>query len=245
MKTLYLDIETSPNLAHVWGLFNQNVSLAQLRESTRMICFAAQWRGENRQQFYSEFHHSREDMVAAAHRLLDEADVVVHWNGARFDIPHIQREFIEAGLTPPSPFFQLDLLKTARKQFRFPSNKLDYVAGVLLGENKVKHSGHGLWVRCMAGETKAWNEMRKYNKQDVALLPKLHDRLMPWLTGAPNALLRGEADTGCPRCGSLSYQRRGTAASATRIYQQFRCNDCGGWFRSVRSEDGVAVRSSQ
>lgn len=239
MKYLYLDIETSPNLAHVWGLFNQNVSLSQLRESTRMICFAAQM--DNQIRFYSEFHHGREAMVQKAWDLLDQADVVVHWNGARFDIPHLQREFVEAGLTPPSPFLQLDLLKTVRKQFRFPSNKLDYVSGVLLGEHKVAHSGHSLWVRCMAGERKAWNEMRKYNLQDVRLLPRLHEKLMPWLTGAPNALTDGAE--GCPRCGSASFQRRGTAASATRIYQQYRCNDCGGWFRSVRSEGGATVRS--
>jgi len=34
MQILLLDIETAPNTAHVWGLWNQNVSLNQLMESS-------------------------------------------------------------------------------------------------------------------------------------------------------------------------------------------------------------------
>ena len=45
-KILLLDIETSPNTAHVWGIWQQNISINQLLESSEILCFAAKWLGE-------------------------------------------------------------------------------------------------------------------------------------------------------------------------------------------------------
>ena len=109
-KILTLDCETSPNIADVWGLWQQNVSLNQLRESTRMISFAAKWLGKPRVEFYSEFHNGRVEMIHRAHEMCNEADVMIHYNGRTFDVPHLNREFIENGFAPPSPFQQIDLL---------------------------------------------------------------------------------------------------------------------------------------
>src|SRR4051812_2425821 len=95
-RTLYLDIETAPHVAHVWGLWNQNVSLAQLQESSRVLCFAAKWRGARSSMFYAEWDNDGADgMLLKAHSLLSAADVVVHYNGASFDIPTLNKEFIQ------------------------------------------------------------------------------------------------------------------------------------------------------
>src|SRR5690606_41747736 len=91
-------------------------------------------------------------MVKEAHRLLSAADAVIHFNGQRFDIPHLNREFVEAGLTPPSPYSQIDLLKVVKKNFRFPSNKLDYVTKKLGLDHKVQNGGHQLSVKGMADQ---------------------------------------------------------------------------------------------
>jgi hypothetical protein len=48
---------------------------------------------------------------------------------------------------------------------------------------KVKHSGFQLWIDCMAGNDKAWREMKKYQIQDVELLDNLYNVLLPWLPG--------------------------------------------------------------
>lgn len=55
MKILTWDIETSPNVADVWGIFDQNIGLSQLRARQRAICFAAKWYGQDRVQFYAEW----------------------------------------------------------------------------------------------------------------------------------------------------------------------------------------------
>jgi len=52
-RILVLDIETSPNLAWVWGMWDQNVGINQLVESQTVLCFAARWLGEKKVHFHS------------------------------------------------------------------------------------------------------------------------------------------------------------------------------------------------
>ena len=162
MKILFLDLETSPNLAYVWGLWDQNVAINQMVSSTEVICFGARWSDSDKVIFKSVHHHGKEAMLDELHRLMDEADVLVGWNSQAFDSKHIKREFVENGYLPPSPYKELDLMRVVRSQFKFPSNKLDYVSQKLGVGAKVKHSGFDLWVGCMAGNRKSWKEMKEY-----------------------------------------------------------------------------------
>lgn len=247
MKTLILDIETSPNIAHVWGLFNQNVGLNQLMAATEVICFGAKWYGSKDKIFASDFHDGHDDMVHQAYALLTEADCVVHYNGASFDIPHLMREFLLLGLTPPAPFQQVDLYRIIKKKFRFVSNKLDHVASELELGSKVKHAGHTLWVRCMANETSAWEEMKTYNIQDVDLTEDLYDRIAPWIDNGPNPnLYDPQVEDVCtnPVCGSTNLERRGYAYTTLGKYQRYRCRDCGAWSKSGKSEIRTDLRGT-
>lgn len=244
-KILTLDIETSPNLAHVWSLWNVNVGLSQLRDSGQVISFAAKWFGDRKVFFHSDFHDGHPAMVRAAHALLDEADVLVHYNGNTFDIPHLNAEFARAGMTPPSPYKQVDLLRVVKSNFRFPSNKLQYVSTALGLEGKLQHAGHELWVKCMADDPKAWNIMRRYNKQDVVLTEKLYEKLLPWAGGHPHTGLYAVdgARECCARCGSEDLERRGFAYTPLGKFQQYRCKGCGGWSRGGKRLEAVTLRA--
>ncbi|MFJ7901917.1 ribonuclease H-like domain-containing protein [Streptomyces sp. NPDC096198] len=236
MKILTIDIETSPSLAHVWSLWNTNVGLNQLMESGEVICFAAKWYDAKDVKFYSTFHDGKAEMIEAAHRLLEEADTVVHFNGQRFDIPHLNREFLEAELSPPAPFAQVDLLKVVKKQFRFPTNKLDYVVQKLGIGKKTAHTGHQLWVDCMKGDGDAWDLMKKYNVQDVRVTEDLYDALLPWIPTHPNhKLYDGQADDRmCPNCGSDRLKKEGRAYTSVSVFQRYRCDSCGKWSRGSK-----------
>jgi DNA polymerase elongation subunit (family B) len=237
VKILLLDIETSPNTAHVWGLWNVNVSINQILDSGRTLCWAAKWLGDKKIMFDSVHQSSSLEMVTRIHQLLDEADAVVHYNGQKFDIPSLQKEFLLHGLPPASPFKQIDLLRTARRQFRFPSNKLDYIAQTLGLGSKVRHKGHDLWIACMNGEPKSWKVMERYNKQDVILLEKVYHKLLPWIPNHPNVSLYNEAETPCcTNCGSSNLQRRGLSHTKVSTYQRFQCSDCGGWNKARVAE---------
>jgi hypothetical protein len=245
MKTLILDIETSPNIAHVWGLFNQNVGLSQLMSATEVICFGAKWHGSEDRLFFSDFHDGHTEMIRAAYYLLADADVVVHYNGQSFDIPHLMREFLLLGFTPPAPFQQIDLYRVIKKKFRFVSNKLDHVASELELGSKVKHAGHTLWVRCMNNDPEAWEEMKTYNLQDVDLTEDLLDRIRPWIDNGPNSnLYDPQIEDTCSSCGSTDLERRGFSYTTLGKYQRYYCRDCGAWSKSGRSEIRTDLRGT-
>lgn len=241
-KVLVLDIETSPTLAHVWNLWQTNVSLNQIMQAGQVIGVGYKWYGKPTVGFLSDHHHGHEEMVQRAHALLDEADIVVHYNGRSFDIKHLQREFAQAGLQPPSPFKQVDLLLAVKRQFKFQSNKLDFVSKQLGLKGKVSHTGHQLWVDCLNGDPKAWALMARYCRQDVRLTEELYDRLLPWLPNHPHRGLWTGESVSCGSCGSTQLQRRGTAYAKTGAYQRFQCQSCGSWSQSVRRLAGVDVR---
>jgi len=239
MKILFLDLETSPNLAYVWGLWNQNISVNQMVSSTEVICFGARWYGQRKVHFSSVHHDGKTEMLKAIHELLDEADAVVGWNSAAFDIKHLYREFVENDMLPPSPHKDIDLMKVAKQRFRFPSNKLEYVAQKLGVGEKVKHSGFELWVQCMAGDDKAWKEMKKYQLQDVNLLVDLYEKFRPWIKTHPIHVSEGPA---CTHCGSGHLQARGFARTVAGVYQRYQCQNCGKWLRGTKSEMTSKIR---
>jgi hypothetical protein len=159
----------------------------------------------------------------------------VYSYGKRFDIPHINREFLEADMTPPSPFKHIDLLSTVKKRFRFPSNKLEYVVNRLGIGEKLKHEGFELWRRCMANEESAWKLMRQYNINDVALTELLYERLKPWISSVPSFAAHAQERV-CPACGAEDIQPRGYAYTAQSRYRRYRCNICGKWSRDTKGD---------
>jgi DNA polymerase elongation subunit (family B) len=250
MKILLLDIETAPNLVHVWGLYDQNVAINQIQAAGYVLCWAAKWYGDKEVMFDSVYASRPKKMLKGIHKLIDQADVVVHYNGTKFDMPTLNKEFVLNELHPPAPYKQVDLLRTARSQFRFPSNKLDYVAQALGLGNKIKHPGHTLWVNCMAGDAEAWETMEKYNKQDVNLLEKVYDRLMPWIKAHPNHGIYDEPGIPvCPNCGSHQLQRRGFARTIANKYARYQCTNCGTWSKEpfsefTREDRGIIMRAA-
>jgi DNA polymerase elongation subunit (family B) len=237
-KILLLDIETSPNIVYSWGLFNQNISIQQVIEPTKVLSWAAKWYGHPDTMFASLKQRKPLQMIGKIHKLLDEADVVVHYNGKSFDIKHLQREFLEYGFAPPSPFKQVDLLTTARSQFKFLSNKLQYILGALeLGE-KADTGGFATWIGCLKGDAEAWEKMKKYNIQDVTEMEKLYVKLLPWIKGHPNVALYQADKQVCTNCGSEDFQKRGYHTANTYRYAKYCCNTCRKWFRGVKSDGG-------
>lgn len=229
MKILHLDIETSPHKVYVWGLFDQNVYIDQIVEAGRTLCWAAKWHGTKGMMFNSlQKEKSKGQMIKDIHALLEEADAVVHYNGKKFDIPVLNKEFILAGLTPPSNYKEIDLLLVSRDRFKFTSNKLDYVAQTLGLGAKTNHKGMELWKGCMENDKASWATMEKYNKQDVNLLEKLYIKVLPWIKQHPNhGLYVDEGRPVCKNCGSKHVIKKGVEFTTVGKYHRYRCGDCG------------------
>lgn len=229
MKILLYDLETRPALVRTFSLFKPVIGHGQIIEDARVMCWSAMWLGGKKVMFQSEHHSSRKEMLEELHALMDEADVVVGYNSKRFDTPWIMGEFISEGMSPPSPFKEIDLFQVIRSNTRFISKKLDFVASKLLGDRKVEHQGFDLWLKCIDGDEKAWTKMRTYAKKDTALLEPLYLALRPYIKNHPNVPLHNLQSTGCTRCGGVNLQRRGYHHTGASTFQRYRCNDCGAW----------------
>lgn len=232
-RILTLDIETKPALSRHFGMFNQNFGLAQVVEPVTVLSFGAKWLGESTVHHFSEWADGTDELVASAHRMLAEADVVVWYNGDGFDMKHLNWEFARLNLPRPKPYKTIDLLKVVRREFRPLSKKLDFVASQLGLGSKVHHDGFALWMRVIDGDPKAQRLMETYCKQDVKLTEKLYLRLLPWLPSGVNLPLIAGNDTGCPICGSRKVKSEGDSTfTALTEYALYSCSNCSAWYRS-------------
>jgi DNA polymerase elongation subunit (family B) len=243
-RVLTIDIEVSPNLVWEYNTRNINyISPKQVVEPQRILCFAAKWHDSKRALFYSEFHNGTEDMLDALWHLLDEADVVVSYNGRGFDMKHIRWSLVKAGYTPPSPAKDVDLFSTVRSQFAMPHKKLDTVCKDLGLGGKVEIGGFDLWIPVLAGDEKAWKLCRKYNIQDVLLTEALLDRLGPWVKGFPHMGLWNGEDRCCWRCGDTDLKQFGWHLTAITRYARLQCQDCGAWNRATHIKTRTTTRA--
>lgn len=236
-RILILDIETAPSIAYVWGAWQQNISQDQWINKAHIMSFAAKWLDEEKIVYKENRKSNDKPLVKSLFSLLDQADIVVAHNGKKFDIPAILGRGVVHGLCPPSPFHIVDTLLVARREFRFVTNSLANIAEELGVASKGKHKkfpGFELWLECLRGNDDAWEEMKKYNIQDVDTLEDVYLIFRPYIRNHPNVIhaVVDEGDCHCPKCGSNSIQYRGYYFSAAGLaYHRFVCKDCGGWGR--------------
>lgn len=257
-KILTLDIETSPHLGYFFSTKPQFISPSQIITPTRVISFAAKWHHRTVVKFWSEYEGFNRwggatqegchlGMVKAAYDLLDEADVVVTYNGDNFDLRHLRREFRKYDLGQPSPFASVDLWKVVKKDEEWASHKLSYITEQYHLTGKMENSGFSLWRGVLSDDPelrrRSWLEMRRYNKQDVRTTEELFDAAADLIQNIPHADLYSDEpaeEQTCKTCrGSL--QRRGHAYTKTRRYARYYCNACRKWSRGTRSDRSVGT----
>jgi len=249
-RTLVLDIENSPILADVWGLWKNNVGLNQINRDWIIISWAAKWIDEDYTYSDALFHYKsdyKEDpeydgnILRSLKDMLDEADIVIGHNSNRFDLPKIRARMIQHGILPFSPVREVDTLVIAKQQFRFSSNKLAFIAEALgLGE-KMETGGHELWTGCMRGDMESWRLMEEYNCQDVVLTEDVYKALRPWSKAHPNYKLYIEDDSElgdphrCVVCGGVNLIGRGYSYTNLGKFHRYQCTSCGKWMRGRKN----------
>lgn len=232
MKMLFYDLETTPNVGYTWGKWEQNV--IDFQKEWELLSFAYKFKGHPAIVARDRSTLSEKALVQSLHNILSSADVLVAHNGKAFDNKKANAKFIQFGLKPLPPIPTIDTRDEARRHFKFNSNKLDDLGKLLgLGRKIRIAEGFDLWLKCMAGNKKAFATMARYNKQDVVLLEKVYNKLAPWIKHPATHT------EGCTKCGSLKLQRRGTQTTTSSIYQRFQCMVCGGWFRNRVSEQSI------
>lgn len=249
-NVLVFDIETSPMIAYVWGLWKQNIPIDRIIQDWSVICWSAKWIGE--EDVSSAWvdtgfaGNSESDVVEEMWHLLDEADVVVAHNAKRFDVPKMNAKFIEYGLKEPSPYKVVDTLAIAKSRFKFTSNKLDYITQ-LFGHEGKHETNFQLWVDCMKGDREALMRMVEYCEQDVLELEKTYLKLRHWDKQHPNLAVFDEEDA--LRCGTclsedLELLEGKRAVTSTSSYPVYRCKGCGKIQRDSKSSTTTLKRKN-
>lgn len=229
-KILVYDIETSPIVAHVWRLWDNNVTLNQIVEDWTVLSWAAKWLGSPEDEVIYEDcrKKSEKKILEGIWKLLDETDIVLTQNGKKFDQKKLNARFIQHGMQPPSSYRHIDTLQIAKRTFGFTSNKLAYMTDKLCTKYKklthAKFPGFDLWKQCLAGNPEAWEEMRVYNIHDILSLEELYYVLAPWDNSINFDVYLGD---GTCKCGNHEFKKSGFHFTNVSKFQKWKCTACG------------------
>jgi DNA polymerase III epsilon subunit-like protein len=236
------DIETAPTRAFVWRFWQENVSVDQVIANSYLLTWSAKWLGQRKVLFDSltmEEVAAEDDsrIVESIAALVREADALIAHNLDKFDYPVINTRVAKHGLENLGVQTNIDTLKLARKNFKFPHNSLDGIAAYFGLPRKLK-TEFKLWADVVEGDELALKRMLRYNKQDVKVLEMVFERMRPYIKRLPRLFDPTSRDEyGCARCGAIDdFQRRGYYRTQLTNFVKLRCNQCGHYTRRRSTE---------
>lgn len=227
IKRLYFDIEVSPNVGFFWQPGHKiSIGYENIIKERAIICIAYKWEGQKK-VYHLQWDSKQNDkkMLKDFVKVANQADELVGHNGDNFDLKWIRTRCLLHGISMMPNYTTIDTLKVARGQFRFNSNRLDYISKFLGSEGKIKTTFQMWSDITLKNCKKSLKLMTDYCKKDVIELEEVFNKLNPYIK--PKTHLTGITRE-CPECGSDQLQinrHRVTAAGAKQV--QFQCKDCG------------------
>lgn len=232
LKRLYFDIETSPNIVETWNVgYNLNIDYSNIRTERAIICICYKWEHENVVHYMTWDKGDDNKMVIDFCKVIMEADEVVGHNGDKYDIKFFKTRALYHGVKSLPKIKSIDTLKISKKEFRFNSNRLDYI-GSFLGLGRKIKTEYNLWREVIAGNKKALADMVKYCQQDVVLLEKIYKKFEGYTQPKTHiGVLKGGTKCDCPKCGSSKTYSRGNSVTASGTQnKKMQCQNCGSYF---------------
>ena len=250
-KILFYDIETTPLLAYIWRPGKQVVRHQQLQKGkwsrNHIICVTYCWDDDKPAKAigwgYREQDTAR--VVEKFDSIIQQADITIGKNSDRFDVKHINAQRMFAGLPgmPEWANYTEDLEKQMRKQFNLPSQSLDYISEQLGFGGKIGMEFKD-WVNIVE-QTRgdgllAYKKMLEYGCKDVEDTRAIWNHCLQHFTPKFNMATWNDKEMVCKTCGSSQIHKNGTRIGGQTIYQQFFCNEHGGYAgRAVVKRDGT------
>lgn len=170
VKIVFLDTETSINLAYLWTPGEQYVSEEQMKTETRLMMAQYMFEGDKKAQFIG--WNSKQDDTRVLKHLAKQVFslenlIMVGQNQKAFDLKTINDRLVKLKLHP-IPFqqiIQIDILQTSRAAFKRPSHSLDYRSRRygLGGKYKMERAD---WIKVLHGDKEAFKKMATYGLKD-------------------------------------------------------------------------------
>lgn len=112
---------------------------------------------------------------------LKEFDVIVTWNGNRFDMPFINTKLIRYGLKPLGLKYYRDLCAIARARFRTSNNRLRTWGNFLLGASRKTFTTSRIRLDAIRGKKYALDFIVNHCRIDVEETERLYKKMLPFL----------------------------------------------------------------
>lgn len=229
LKTIVWDIETSTIWLRAWSLRQKFFSPDNIIKNPEIIVACWKELGKRKVHTLSQRWLDEYELIRQLREALDDADVLVHQNGDRFDLKRLTAKLIEYQLPPLNKLQTVDTLKESRRVAAFPSHKLDYMGGLLVGSKKID-TNFQLWIDCEEGSEVAYKKMERYCRHDVKLTEDYYLKLRPYMTRHPNMADSNTAN--CPFCNARDSGRFNkvyrTKVGIERYH--YKCVCCGAPF---------------
>ena len=226
---MFWDIETSPNVGLFWRAGRKQwIPYENIIRESAIICICWKWEGAKKIHSLTWDKGDDREMIGAFIAEAEKADEMVAHYGDRFDLPWFNAQCLKHGFEAPVQSKTIDTCVIAKRRFHLNSNRLDYLAKLLLGEGKTP-TEYDWWVKILLENDKAaLAKMVKYCKVDVGLLERIYERLAPFHAPKTHVgVLNGAPAWTCARCGSREVRRKKRRVTAMGTVQHsMLCNAC-------------------
>lgn len=244
-RTLIWDLESSLLEGYFFRIWQENIPMRRIKKQAHLLSVSFAFNDEPVQGYRLTPEQVKTgddfDLVCKMAEAVNNCDLMVTFNGKRFDVKLLNTRALFWGLPPVKSPKHIDLFEQSKRVFKFPSNSMQNVS-MYLGENgKLETSGSNLWERCSEWENydeceKALIEMLTYGNQDIEATRDLYKRFQGWMKGVPNlGTITNEVTENktlrCVHCGSDDIfpmdKKTYTTVSSFDLY---RCSnaDCRG-----------------
>ncbi len=233
IKRCIWDIETSPNVVLSWRTgYKLSIPPDNIIQEKAIICICWKWEGHKRVFSLTWDKGNDEAMVRKFMLVAAEADELVAHNGDNFDLKWFNTQCLQYGIQPLPEPKTIDTLKIARRRFKLNSNKLDYLAQLLLGKGK-HNVPFETWKKIvLENDPKALVEMVEYCKEDVRILEEVYEKISPFHDVQTHAgVFMGRPKYTCAKCGSYNTRRKKRRVTAKGTEQHSMvCKDCSKYY---------------
>lgn len=164
-KVAFLDIETS-NLAADYGIV---ISVAILDDATDEIYADTITQNDIKKGIYDK------RLVENAIKQLLKYDVIITYNGEKFDIPFLRARALIHKIEFPvyGQIQHRDMYQLVKRKFRIHSKKLINLCKIMGIEDKTAIEPT-CWIQAMTGNKEALEKIKQHNIGDVIALKKVY-----------------------------------------------------------------------
>ena len=256
IKILYWDLESSLLEGQFFRLWKENIPFNRITKQTHLLSHSYSFNNDKviGSRLTPEQVKTGDDfdLVVNMIEAISKADVMVTFNGKKFDVKLLNTRALFWGLPPISYPKHIDLFEQAKRVFKFPSNSMQNVSKYLGLDGKIATCGTQLWERCANWENynqcnNALEEMMVYGNQDIEATRDLFNRMKGWMKNIPNIgnivnEVSGNKTLRCIHCGHDDiFPIESKTYTATSIFDLYRCSNdtCRGVSRVTKNGNNL------